>query len=382
MTFPPGAPYDGTAYGISASGAIPGMSGRTQDAITEQLKSTVGDGRWGQIEGGILSIIAAAIAAILGGFGTVIDAIFGTVNNDFVADLPIINDHSQSITVLQAQIEQMILQGLAIKFVSNGTYYPNPELLSVEIIVIGAGAGGASGRWDIIPDNRRGGGGGGGGGEVHLSIPASLLPVDGSGNFLPIPITIGAGGAGGTGSPSPGVGGGNTSFGSYVLGGGGQGGTGGGVNVNGVGGQGGAGMIPGGNGGNGGGFTGAGTTQVPPTTGTHSTSFYDLHGGGGGGGGGGGIGNSSGAIPGAGGGIGGASAGGASNGAAGTAPSAIVATGGGGGAGSNAESGVTGGAGAFPAGGGGGGGGGSGPGNNGIGGQGGNGILFVIERLS
>lgn len=227
MTFPPGGQFTPTDYGVSKGGAIPGMRQRTQANVETQLKSTVGDGRWGQIDGGIFAIIAAAIGAILGGFGTVLEAIFGTVNDDYVAQLPIITDHTQQLEDLQEQFNQLILQGNAIVFVDADVYVPSPGILSIDVILIGAGAGGGSGRWDLLADSRSGGGGGGGGGEVHVTIPANLLPTDGTGNFVGIPIGIGAGGAGGQGSASPGHGGGNTTFGtgSYLIAaGGGNGG--------------------------------------------------------------------------------------------------------------------------------------------------------------
>src|SRR5690606_21013924 len=186
----------------------------------------------------------------------------------------VINDHSQSITQLQEAFNQFLLQGNAIVFPSNNTYTPTAGVVSIEVIILGGGAGGGGGRGDGIPATRAGGGGGGGGGEVHTVIPAALLPVDGSGNFLPISITIGAGGAGGAantgGNGGSGTGGGNTSFGTFLTAGGGQGGV-GGQGQGGAGGMGGIGMIAGGNGGEGAGGTSdpanvsvAGTNSVSP----------------------------------------------------------------------------------------------------------------------
>ena len=189
------------------------------------------------------------------------------------------------------------------------------------MILIGGGAGGAGGTASAF--NGGPGGGGGGGGEVHVNIPATLLPKDGE-DFASIEITIGAGGARGT-VGNPGTGGGDTVFGAGLLtAGGGQGGMTGTGTAPGVGGVGGAGMIPGGAGGSGRVSSGNGWP------GGNSTSAYDLHGGGGGGGGGtdSGIGGP--------GGIGGISAGGTSGSSAtrdGHPPSSIVATGAGGGAG-------------------------------------------------
>ncbi|MBF6315060.1 glycine-rich domain-containing protein [Nocardia farcinica] len=373
MTFPPGGEFTPTDYGVSKGGAIPGMRQRTQANVETQLKSTVGDGRWGQIDGGIFAIIAAAIGAILGGFGTVLEAIFGTVDNSYIEAMPIINDHSQQLADLESAFQQLILQGNALVFTDGELYVPSEGVLSLDVILVGAGAGGGGGRGDVIPVSRAGGGGGGGGGEVHVNIPASLLPTNPDGTFQPIAIGIGAFGAGGAPATNtnaaPGHGGGNTTFGSWLTAGGGQGGTGATESTGGIGGLGGAGMIPGGAGGRGAGG-GAGS---PGVTGGNSTSAFDLHGGGGGGGGGGGnavAGNGVGTA----GGIGGISPGGQPGGEAGTEPSEVVATGAGGGGGGNSTQ--QGGAGGYPGGGGGGG------GENARGGDGANGIAYVIERFT
>lgn len=319
--------------------------------------------------------LVGALTAFTVGFANIIDAILGTVDNGYIADLPIINDHSASIASLNDTVEALILQGISRKYPSNDTYYPPEGLVSIELIMIGGGGGGGGGRGDGIPANRGGGGGGGGGGEVHTTIPAALLPTTG-GAFNPVAITIagpsegahgGSGVTGGTGGP--GWGGGNTSFGGLLTAGGGVGGL-GGTPSGGVGGGGGAGMIPGGAGGKGGyGVADAGARGV---AGGASTSAYDLHGGGGGGGGGGGN-NLSGNGIGGNGGQGAISPGG-TPGVAGTAPSIVVAAGGGGGGGGNAT--ITGGVGAVPGGGGGGG------GENAAGGNGGAGMMWIIEHFS
>lgn len=302
--------------------------------------------------------------------GGVINSFTGAQDIAHLTYNDVIDDHSASITALQAAFNQLILQGLAIVFTSNNTYTPSDGIVSIEVIIIGAGAGGAAGRWDLITGNQRVGGGGGGGGEVHTVIPASLLPKTGD-HFDPISITIGAGGPGGSSDAASGNGGGNTLFGSYLTAGGGQGGVSNGGGTGG--GNGGSGMIPGGDGGNAGSVNP--DLSVNPTDGGVSTSAYSLNGGGGGGGGGRGVNSTVSAH----GGQGGISPGG-TPGTDGTAPSSVVATGGGGGGGSASTSG-NGGNGAFPAGGGGGGGGGSAS-PRGNGGNGGNGILFVIERMS
>lgn len=308
--------------------------------------------------------------SILGEFGSaLVQGITAGLQVDLAAQQAIVNDHSQSITELREAFNQLILQGNALVFTSNNTYTPSAGVLSVDVILIGGGAGGAGGTASAF--NGGPGGGGGGGGEVHVNIPATLLPKDGE-DFASIEITIGAGGARGT-VGNPGTGGGDTVFGAGLLtAGGGQGGMTGTGTAPGVGGVGGAGMIPGGAGGSGRVSSGNGWP------GGNSTSAYDLHGGGGGGGGGtdAGIGGP--------GGIGGISAGGTSGSTAtrdGHPPSSIVATGAGGGAGGWSAGGWMGdaGNGAFP---GGAGGGGRGAATGTAGGAGAAAIMFIIEHLA
>ena len=309
---------------------------------------------------------------MLSAIGAAFDPLMGmltVVQVDLAAQQATVNDHSQSITELRAVLNQLILQGNALVFTSNNTYTPSAGVLSVDVILIGGGAGGAGGTASAF--NGGPGGGGGGGGEVHVNIPATLLPKDGE-DFASIEITIGAGGARGT-VGNPGTGGGDTVFGAGLLtAGGGQGGMTGTGTAPGVGGVGGAGMIPGGAGGSGRVSSGNGWP------GGNSTSAYDLHGGGGGGGGGtdSGIGGP--------GGIGGISAGGTSGNTTtrdGHPPSSIVATGAGGGAGGWSAYGLMGdaGNGAFP---GGAGGGGRGAASATNGGAGAAAIMFIIEHLA
>ncbi|WP_306358899.1 MULTISPECIES: hypothetical protein [unclassified Nocardia] len=286
-----------------------------------------------------------------------------------------IDDHANSITELRNAFEQLVLQGRAIVYTRNSSYTPSPDILSVEVIIIGAGGGGSSGSYDALVEGVRSGGGGGGGGETHTSIPASLLEKNTDGSFKPIRIVIGSGGAGASQDRNYGASGSDSLFGpevgsddrEWLLGGGGQGGQWG---APGPVAQGGVGMIPGGNGGRGGAGNTRGTAPTP------SVSAYALYGGGGGGG--------SGGSPlwaGTAGAAGGISPGGAAAnpGWAGRSPAQIVATGGGGGGGGHSGN-YGGGSGGFP----GGGGGGSACAANGAttGGAGATGICYVIERTT
>ncbi|GEM_PF-4479716 len=344
----PGAPRPDGAYVVGSKFG----QDVTEAGIRAQMRS--------QALGGFGTAQNNLMGGLLGGFANIISAIFGTVNNSYVKQLPIINDHSQSIETLVAAYERLILQGNSIVFTSNGTYYPSEGVISVDIIIIGGGAGGGGGVWNLLADQVYGGGGGGGGGEVHAAIHAGLLPPTGG-----VPITVGAGGSGGS-AANPGYGGGDTWFGELRAGGGQGGRT--GSSAVGYESVGGTGMIRGGHGGRGayGGHAG---------TGGDSTSPYDLHGGGGGGGGG-GINAGPTWQPG-GGGMGGISPGGAP-GSTGTQPAGIVATGAGGGGGSS--NGDSSGPGGYPSGGGGGGW--ANLTSASRGGNGAAGIVFVIERFT
>lgn len=373
MTSPSGGTPGG---GVSGSGGMAAHAATTEPQWKNSIYDQV-NWKFGGISlfGGLLTIFTA-------GFSNVLEAIFGTVDNDYVADMAIINEHTNSITTLQAAFNQMILQGNALVFTSNNTYTPSAGIVSVDLILVGAGGGGGSGRRNVGSTVQCGGGGGGGGGEVHLTVPAALLPKGGSGAFLPIAITIGGGGQGAQTEANPGVGGGNTIFGDLLTAYGGQGGMGGDVYTeltSGRGGTGGVGIIRGGNGGSIE-ITTSENVFRGATSGGNSFSGTDLYGGGGGGGAGASSPSAAAPEP-TPGGAGGISPGGAAPGGHGTAPSAIVATGGGGGAGSVRSSSVQYGGNGALAGGGGGGAGAALTGEWGRGGNGGNGILYVIERM-
>ncbi|OQM82007.1 hypothetical protein [Rhodococcus sp. 66b] len=287
-----------------------------------------------------------------GAFGGAQNAFRFSIQSPLAEQIAITNSHEIEITQLKDAYRQMILQGEALVFTTPGVYYPSEGIVSVDLILIGAGGGGGGGKWDTQIGNRQGGSGGGGGGEITATIPANLLPSS-------VSITIYQAGVGG-GREAAGSGGGNVLFGNYLIAGGGQGGLGGNGNDHPTP-AGGSGLIGGGLGGVGG-FT-------PNTAGGWSNYPGELRGGGGGGGGAssiGGIGGTGGASP------------GGLPGLNGTAPAEIIATGGGGGGGGYFGS-LNGGNGAHP-GGGGGGGMGGGINQTGNGGNGGMGKLFIIER--
>lgn len=330
-----------------------------------------------QIGGGLLTwvmgLVGGAIAGILGGFASVIDAIFGTVNDNYVRDLPIITNHTAQLSEQATAIEQMTARGKAVPFSQSGWYYPPKDLVTLRLIGIGAGAGGAAGQWNLGAGGRFGGGAGGGGGYSEIEIIAALLPKTGD-TFDPIRVDIYLAGNGGSGSEAPGVAGGNIIFGAnlakpYATF---QGGVGGmtATNSNGGGGAGGFGMVPGGTGGGG---ARSNLDEYPGAPGGSSFASERYMGGGGGGGGG------SGFIEPAGlGGNGVGTAGGLPN-QPGGSPHPAMAIGAGGGGGSNSQS-SSGGAGGFPGGGGAGGHGGLTAASSG--GKGGEAKLYCFEEMS
>lgn len=291
----------------------------------------------------------------------------------------IINDHSRSIEEIRAAVGQGLLQGQAIKFETNNTYYPTEGITSFDVILIGGGGGGGGAEWNVLTAPA-GGCGGSGGGETHTTVSASMLPRNAENTaYLGVPIIVGAGGSG---APYAGVGtgGGDSRLADYLTAGGGVGGVKGALAATSA--PGGAGFIPGGHGGVTWKTTDGGVPAQQATPGTNSISQYTLNGGGGGGGAG-ATGTSSNA-PGSSGGAGGLSPGGVyvagAVGAPGSAPSPVVATGGGGGAGGGA--GRHGGPGGYPGGGGGGAGGSAVMNDTSMrGGDGAHGIVFIIERF-
>ncbi|MFD3703339.1 glycine-rich domain-containing protein [Nocardia sp. NPDC058658] len=311
----------------------------------------------------------AKASEAVSGVGAIARGITGPINGT-ASDDPA--DVLPAMTMMQTRFQQILLQGNALRIPTDANYTPSKGTLSLDVILIGGGGGGGGGRWDLVGGSRGAGGGGGGGGEVHTTIPGSLLPQDGAGNYLPIPITVGVGGVGGQPGGGYGANGTNTTFGSWLTAGGGHGGR---VQLGscGPGGDGGSGMIRGGNGGR----SGGAVLEDPnpyPWPGGDSYSQFALYGGGGGGGGGAGFTGGLGQH----GGQGGISAGGPPGGN-GAPPAPVISTGGGGGGG--AVTGLDrGGHGAHPAGGGGGGGGNSTGAERG--GNGASGVVYVIERTS
>ncbi|MHD0300092.1 hypothetical protein RCF19_29735 [Rhodococcus qingshengii] len=314
------------------------------------------------------------MASWIPSIGFLVDYIFNTVDNDYIAQMDVISNHEARLSANEEAIRQSILQGEAVAFESSGWWKPPRNLVYAELIGVAAGAGGAGGKWNVAPTGQRGGSGGGGGGEKHLDgitrLYAEFLPKTGD-DYDWIQVSMFLAGLGG-GNDSPGGSGGNIIFGSnlpqplVVF----EGGFGAAVgdSIPAVSGNGGSGMIPGGRGG-----YGAQTPQSGSggTNGSGSISPYSFAGGGGGGGGG-----ACSNFNSAGTGGGGVATTGGGPGQSGVAPNRIIAAGGSGGGGARNAS-EPGGAGGFPGGGGGGGFGGATSSSNG--GKGGEAKLWVIE---
>lgn len=120
-------------------------------------------------------------------------------------------------------------------FTTNGTWTKPPGAKIVEVFVLGAGAGGASGRRGAAGTVRCGGGGGAGGSVTNARFDAAELNNS-------VTVTVGVGGNGGAAVTANDTNGNNgtdgtgTSFGAYCLGKGGSLGFGGGAGTSGVGG--------------------------------------------------------------------------------------------------------------------------------------------------
>lgn len=289
--------------------------------------------------------------------------------------LQLITDHSKTIEEIREELAQLTIFGKTRTFTGNADITASPGTISWNVIMVGAGGGGASGRWDLLASGQLGGGGGSGGGGNHFTIPGSML-FHADGTPKVISIKVGYPGDGATATDSNGNPGGS----SWVLDLEAGGGVGGPTadfayqsNWSTV--PGGTGMIPGG--------FGSLVTQAAgaPANAGSSVSPHELHGGGGGGGRGFTTSASYPSTQGMGG-QGGISPGGTTANSPGKTPSELVPTGGGGGAGGARNNGSTAGAGAFPGGGGGGGGSGNNSNSWGRGGNGGAGIVHIIERFS
>ncbi|GAA3175695.1 glycine-rich domain-containing protein [Rhodococcus baikonurensis] len=365
MGVAPDRPYPDSAYG--KRGTMRGFQDIDEAEAKRRMRKPIDDANntaHGRLFGGLFN-----------GFPNLLAGIGGTVNNSYIAQMPIISNHEARLTATEEAVRQSILQGEAVTFSASGWWKPPRDLIYAELIGVAGGGGGAAGTWNVIATAQRGGDGGGGGGLKNLDgitrLYAKFLPKTGD-DYDWIYVSVYAAGPGGVGSGSPGGAGGNIIFGSNLatplvtFEGGWGAAT--GDTVPSTSGQGGSGMVPGGHGGFG--------AQTPRsgaggTNGESSISPYSFLGGGPGGAGGGCANFSSAGTGGS-----GVATTGGGPGQPGISPHPAIAAGGSGGGGAR-NTGEPGGAGGFPGGGGGGGYGGSTSASNG--GKGGEPKLFVLE---
>ena len=164
-------------------------------------------------------LLEDGLAAELG--SGVYDSSAGTVTRNFIwsttgARLNLSGNAKRLLSLLASDVVSLDKQ----PFTANGLWQKRRYAKNVYLVGIGGGAGGGGGRTGAAGTARSGGGGGSGAGWSDRLIDASLLGDT-------EPVFIGAGGAGGisrttdTTSGAPGASGGNTTFGSIFVAGGG-----------------------------------------------------------------------------------------------------------------------------------------------------------------
>ncbi|MFF1946894.1 hypothetical protein ACFVWF_32675, partial [Rhodococcus qingshengii] len=82
------------------------------------------------------------LGILFNGFPSLLAGITGTVNDNYVRDLPIITNHTAQLSEQAEAIAQMTARGRAVPFSQSGWYYPPKDLVMLRLIGIGAGAGG------------------------------------------------------------------------------------------------------------------------------------------------------------------------------------------------------------------------------------------------
>lgn len=208
-------------YGVTGTdGSVPAKADQNQGAVQTTLQDGFTSDQFGGLGGGlislVLSFIGGAIGAILGGFATVIEAIFGIVNNGYIANMPVVQEQAGAITsTAAAVVTTSVINGQTVTrsvYTAGGTWTkPTPpagkRISRIAAAVINGGNGG-NGPPGVNGDGAEGGEGGGYSYQEwadHTLVPNTVT------------ITVGAGGNGATVN-SIGQVGGLSSFGSLLSG--------------------------------------------------------------------------------------------------------------------------------------------------------------------
>ncbi|MFC9436921.1 hypothetical protein [Nocardia sp. NPDC057030] len=207
-------------WGVTGKdGSITAKTGHTQANVTQTLQDQFTSDRFSSLNGGlvamIISFIVSAIAGILGGFATVIEAIFGIVDNGYVQAMPVVQAQAGSISATKAAVvTTSIISGQTVTryvYTGAGTWTKPSAPAGKRISRIAAacinGGNGGNGPPGI---NGEGAEGGEGGGYAYAEWKPDEVPAT-------VTITVGALGNGG---PTNSIGqvGGVSSFGSLLSG--------------------------------------------------------------------------------------------------------------------------------------------------------------------
>lgn len=208
-------------WGVTGTdGSVPAKATHNQSTIQTNLQdsfsSTQFSGLGGGLIGLVVSFITGAIAGILGGFVSVIEAIFGIVDNGYVAAMPVVQAQAGSIaSTASAVVTTSIIDGQTVtrsSYTSGGSWSKPTPPVGKRISRIAAaainGGNGGNGPPGVNGDGAEGGEGGGYAYQEwsdHTQVPDTVA------------ITIGAGG---NGAPVNSIGqvGGVSSFGTLLLG--------------------------------------------------------------------------------------------------------------------------------------------------------------------
>lgn len=203
MTNPGGpAGLEPGPWGVTGGdGSVPSKGTQNQANVTTTLQNDFSSAQFSGLGGGlialVISFIGGAIAGILGGFVSVVEAIFGIVDNSFVSSMPVVQAQAGAIaSTASAAVTTSIIGGQTVTrtvYSGAGTWTkPTPpagkRISRIAAACINGGNGG-NGPPGVNSDGAEGGEGGGytlKEWSDHTQVPSS------------VPITVGAGGLGAT----------------------------------------------------------------------------------------------------------------------------------------------------------------------------------------